>query len=316
MNVQRTSSMHLTNGDAVIYLFRKAGIVGTHVAWRDTLHEGPVPPLSSLEALSALRGAYLAERGYAKPIKVLHDFQTRDSAIARAAEFEEVTLWFEHDLYDQLQIAQILVTLDALRLEPGVVSMIASDVYLGTMTADELAALHPKRRTVTRATFEAAGEVWRAFTAEEPQRLVDLAQRDLPGLPFMRAGLMRLAQEFPWRSDGLSRSQRHALEAVAQGPARDEELFKRAQAREEAAFLGDTTFYAILRDLRSGGRPLIEGASGAYEPSALGRRILAGDGLWKDAPKRWIGGVDLAETPYVWDDDAGMFRTDERAVRS
>jgi hypothetical protein len=317
MNVQRASSMHITNGDSVLYTFRKAGIVGTHVPWRDVLFEGPVPPLSSLEQLSALRGTYLAERGYGKPIKLLHDLQARDATVLRAAEFEEVTLWFEHDLYDQLQIAQVLVTLDALRLEPGRVTIITSDVYLGSMTADELVALHPKRRVVTSAIFEAARKVWHTFTAEEPPALVALAQQDVAGLPHMRAAMLRLCQEFPWTTDRLSRSQRHALQAVGQGPARDDELFRRAMAREEAAFQGDASFYAVLRDLASGAQPLVEReAEQPYAATAPGRRILAGDGGWDAAPSRWIGGTDLGETPYLWDDDAQRFRSDDGAVRS
>lgn len=317
MNVQRASSMHITNGDSVVYTFRKAGIVGTHVPWRDVLHEGPVPPLTSLEQLSALRGTYLAERGYGKPIKLLHDFHARDATILRAREFEEVTLWFEHDLYDQLQIAQVLVTLDALDLEPGRVTMINSDIYLGSMIADELAALHPKRRVVTSAVYDAARQVWHAFTAEEPHALVALAQRDFAGLPHMRAALLRLCQEFPWTQDRLSRSERHALQAVAQGPARDDELFRRAMAREEAAFLGDTSFFAILRDLMSGPEPVIEQLpEQGYAPTALGRLILAGDGSWEAAPARWIGGTDLGETPYLWDDEARRFKSDDPTVRS
>jgi hypothetical protein len=316
MNVQRASSLHITNGDSVVYTFRKAGIVGTHLPWRDALHEGPVPPLTSLEQLSALRGAYLAERGYGSPIKLLHDFEHRDATIARAAAYEEVTLWFEHDLYDQLQVAQILVTLDALGLDPGRVTMIASDDYLGIMTADELAALHPKRRVVTSATFAAARRVWGAFTAGEPDALQAAAREDLPGLPHMRSGLHRLFQEFPWSSDRLSRSERHALQAAAQGPAPDQELFRRAQAREEAGFLGDAAFFAILRDLSRGPQPLIEGEEGGRVPTPLGRAVLAGDARWEAAPARWIGGVDLAETPYLWDDDAQRFKSDDRAVRS
>jgi hypothetical protein len=317
MNVQRASSMHITNGDSVVYLFRKAGIVGTHVPWRDNLFEGPVPPLESLEALSALRSAYLSERGYGKPIKIFNDFRARDAAIARAHEFAEVILWFEHDLYDQLQIAQVLVTLDALELEPGRVSLIGSDQYLGTMTADELAALHPKRRVVTSAVYAAARTVWRTFTAEEPQALVELSQRDLPGLPHMRSALERLCQEFPWTLDRLSRTQRHALEAVAQGPARENELYRRAQAREEATFMGDTSFFAVLRDMASGDEPLIEMLSDqTWIPAPHGRRILAGEARWDAAPSRWIGGTDLGETPYLWDDGTHRFKTDDRAVRS
>ncbi len=48
--------------------------------------------------------------------------------------------------------------------------MIASDDYLGSMTADELAALHPKRRTVTRATFDAARDVWRRLPPKSRRR--------------------------------------------------------------------------------------------------------------------------------------------------
>lgn len=317
MHVQRASSMHITNGDSVVYTFRKAGIVGTHVPWRDVLYEGPVPAISSLEALTALRGAYLAQRGYGKPIKIMHELQARDGAILRAREFEEITLWFEHDLYDQLQIAQVLVTLDALALEPGRVTMISSDVYLGSMTADEIVALHPKRRVVTAAVYESARRVWHAFTAQEPPALIELAQKDIAGLPFMRAALVRLCQEFPWTSDRLSRSQRHALEAIAQGPAREADLFRRAQAREEAAFMGDTNFAAVVRDLASGPQPLVEAqADQTYVPTALGRTLLAGDGLWEGAPPRWIGGTDLGETPYLWDDESHRFKTGDQAVRS
>ena len=35
-------------------------------------------------------------------------FVERDEAIARSHNHEEVVLWFEHDLYDQLQLIQIL----------------------------------------------------------------------------------------------------------------------------------------------------------------------------------------------------------------
>jgi hypothetical protein len=35
-------------------------------------------------------------------------FERRDEAITRFRDHEEVVLWFEHDLFDQLQLIQIL----------------------------------------------------------------------------------------------------------------------------------------------------------------------------------------------------------------
>ncbi len=310
MSSRAASSLHITNGDSVIYTFKKAGILGTHLGWRDLLHEGPVPGGLSLEACSRIRGEYLASRGFGKAIKILHDLETRNAHLRRANEFDEVVLWFEHDLYDQLQLLQILSALGEMELEPGRVSLVQSDSYLGSMTAEELVALHPKRRTVTAPMIERATSLWNAFTGADPQALEALTHADHAAFPHMRAAMVRLCEEYPWKLDGLSRSQRNALASVAQGAARDDELFRRAQAREEAPFLGDSAFYAILQDLRDPRAPLIEGESGALTPTALGRRLLAGDGDWmhENGPDRWIGGVHVTHEHDVrWDDARNAF---------
>lgn len=300
------ATLHVTNGDTVLYLFRKAGITGTHLAWRDALNEGPVPAALSLEETSAVRVAFMAARGYGSPIKLIHDFERRDAQLRKAGAFAETVLWFEHDLYDQLQLLQILCVLDELALEPGRVALVQSDHYLGTMTADELSPLLGKRRTATAATFKSAARGWARFTAGDPAEHDAAAREDAIGMPFLRAAMRRLCEEYPWTHDGLSRSERHALQAVAQGPARSDELFRRAQAREEAGFLGDTGFFKILEDLRDPAAALIEGEEGALAVTALGRRVIAGDADWLDTHHidRWIGGVRLVPDLRVrWDDE-------------
>jgi hypothetical protein len=302
-------TLHVTNGDSVLYTFKKAGITGTHLGWGDVLNEGPVPAGLDLEQTTAIRARYLSER-YGNPIKTIHTLEKRDSVLRRAPEFGEVVLWFEHDLYDQLQILQILVTLDDMNLEPGRISTIQSDSYLGPMTVEELSPLLPKRRTATAAIFKSARRSWARFTSPETSELLAAAHEDAIGLPFLRAAMHRLCQEYPWTGSGLSRGQRHALEAVAQGSGSKAELFRRAQNREEASFHGDSGFYKVLDDLRDGAAPLIEGEEGAYVLSALGRRVVAGDADWLEhvTLDRWIGGVHLegANSPR-WDDDNGRF---------
>ena len=271
-----------------------------------------MPGEQSLAELSRIRAQYAASRGYGSTIKLLHEFAVRDAAIERAREFEEVVLWFEHDLYDQLQLLQILVILDALALEPGRIALVQSDSYLGSLTAEELAALYPRRKTVTNGMLSAAKRGWEAFTANDPHTLLAHTHIDFHGLPFMRSALRRLCEEYPGSSDALSRSQRQALAAVAQGPvSKREELYARSQGREDAAFLGDANFYAVLDDLRQSSAPLIESEGGIESTTALGRRILGGDADWilEGAPiDRWIGGVHLSNDYLLrYDDDAGVF---------
>jgi hypothetical protein len=306
--------LHFTNGDGALYLLKKAGILGTHVSWRDALNEGPVPAGFSLEGTSALRATYLAVRGYGHPIKLMHEFERRDALLRRADEFDEIVLWFEHDLYDQLQLLQALTALAELNLEPGRVSVLQTDHYLASMTADEFSALFPKRRTATPAIFKSALRGWQRFTSDSPADLYEGAKEDAIGLPFLRAALQRLCEEYPWKRDGLSRSQRQALYAVAQGSARREELFARAQAREEATFMEERLFDTMLDDLARDGDALVEEEEGRLVPTALGRRVLAADADWLEehAIDRWIGGVHLQPGSLTrWDDDSQCFVASE-----
>ncbi|MBV8724761.1 MAG: DUF1835 domain-containing protein [Candidatus Eremiobacteraeota bacterium] len=301
-------ALHITNGDGAVALLKKAAIIGRHVAWRDALNEGPVPAGLSLEETSAVRSRYLGERGYGHPIRLIADFARRDQLVRRAGEFAEIVLWFEHDLYDQLQLLQSLTSLEEHALEPGRIWLVQSDHYLTALTAEQIVALHAKRRIATAAAFKSARRTWERFTSATSDALRQAAVEDAIGLPFLKGALQRLCQEYPWKRDGVSRSQRQMLYAVAQGPASNDELFARTQMREEAAFLTAGAFAMILRDLRSADAPLIEDEGGSLNLTALGRRVIAGDVDWLEhhAIDRWIGGVHLVgESVTRWDDDLG-----------
>jgi hypothetical protein len=304
------NSLHVTNGDSVLYTWKKAGLLGTHLAWRDPLHEGPVPAGLPLEELSRVRAEYLAKRGYGNPIKIHHDFEKRDATVRRAAEFDEVVLWFEHDLYDQLHLLQILNVLAGEGLGAGSVQLVQSEQYLGMLSTDEIMALYPKRRYVTRAIEERAARAWSAFTSENPEALIAAAAEKHSGLPFLRDAMRRLCEEYPAHDTGLSRTQKQILEACAQGARRKEDLFRLSQAREEAAFLGDSSCFAEVQALCAQPAPLITFLEQGCELTVLGRRVLAGDADWLEHQPldRWIGGVHLqSDRHWRWNDQRETF---------
>jgi len=95
--------------------------------WRDVLHEGPVPDVPDDE-LREVRARFLSGAG-AEDI-VRRGFQERDAALAAARDGEYV-LWFEADLYDQLQLAQILDRLARLEVAPERITLICIGEHLG-----------------------------------------------------------------------------------------------------------------------------------------------------------------------------------------
>ena len=104
------------------------------------------------------------------------ELRARDERLAAALEADErVVLWFEHDLYDQLQLLQILAGLPD---RPVGVELICVGSFpgrpdfagLGELEPDELASLWPVRTPVTDEHVRAARAGWDAFRAHRPAR--------------------------------------------------------------------------------------------------------------------------------------------------
>ena len=119
--------LHITNGDMTVGVLKAAEMPGTYLAWRDVLHDGPVPAGLSLSELSRTRVEFIASCGWGKAEEIGRQFVTRDAMVEASAKEDEVVLWFESDLYDQLQLCQVLAWYNDQPSKPGRLSMIGVD---------------------------------------------------------------------------------------------------------------------------------------------------------------------------------------------
>jgi hypothetical protein len=153
-------------------------------------------------------------------------------------------LWFEHDLFDQLQLLQVLAAVPADAV--GTVELVEPDGYLGPRPADELRQLWDTRRPITDEIAALGRAGWRAVCTDEIEPFL---HRDTSALPHLERALRRLLEEraSPPRTD------RQLLRALADGQATPFELFAANQAAEEAIFLGDAWCFLHLYDLAGRG---------------------------------------------------------------
>jgi len=296
-----TELVHITNGDHAVEVLRAAGMQGEILPWRDVLHEGPVRSDLPLEALSKLRARFIAEAGWAKLAEVEALFAARDASLRGAAKAAEVVLWFEHDLYDQLQLIQLLAWF-AVHSHPRI-SLVCEAEYLGRMTPARAGELFGERRKLVKRDFDAGLAAWAAFGSRDPFALRPDEFR-APNLRFLPAALRRLLEEYPWTRDGLSRIERQALFALEDGPQPFGRVFERNAAQEDPIFLGDTVLEWHLKRLRHDA--LVEGGD-TWSITARGRDVLHGkvDGWAAPRAPRWIGGVELRDGWPRWDAAAG-----------
>jgi hypothetical protein len=315
-------TLHVTNGDSTAHSLLQTAIVDRVVVWRDVLHEGPVPDVDDA-ALRALRARFLADADRDAGIgPVRRDFEERDAALA-AGRHSEYVLWFEADLYDQLQIAQILAQLAALAVPAEHITLICIGEYLGIAHFGGLGELRPDQLeglpaaaavTLTDDALALAARAWAALRAPDPRGLAAVVSARSPELRFLPEAFDRLGREYPWTRDGLSLTERRLLAAVAEGAADAGEAFVRGAAREARPYLGDTWAFAAIERLARADVPLLSVDAGVvtyHTPVALtdaGRRVLDGaeDHVALNGVDRWVGGVHLVGRDVVWRWDEGV----------
>jgi hypothetical protein len=231
------TTLHVTNGDSVVSTLRETSLSGSVLPWRDALHEGPLEfdPASSRR----VRAAFLSGCGWEDLDMILADFERRDTALSEATH---VVLWFEHDLYDQLQLLQALAQVR----DDQEVELIQADTYLGSLDPAALEALWDTRRVVPLEARELARDAWRAICSGEIEAVL---QRDTSDLPFLAPALRRLLEE----REPLPRTKRQLLSALAEGATTPLEAFHGNQSREEAIFLGDAWAFRSLSELADAG---------------------------------------------------------------
>src|SRR5262245_34536649 len=276
------ATLHVTNGDSAGNTLRQTGLGGAVLPWRDVLHEGPVPAGPRRELLQA-RAAFLSGCGWGSRRSIAASLEQRDRRLVRALrDGHQVVLWFEHDLYDQLQLADALALAgsagsggddppDPPRTpagggpEPLLVGPFPGRPAfrgLGELTADELQTLWPARVPAGQDTLAAAVSAWAAVRHPDPSALAATARADLPGLPFLGPALLRLLEELPAPRDGLSGTERRTLHAIAAGAVTPVDAFLAAQDLEPAPFLGDTWFFRTLAALGTAQARLVETRDG------------------------------------------------------
>ncbi len=302
-----------------------AGISGEILAWRDILHEGPVPTELPLDELSAVRAEYLAALGAGQLADLERDFRDRDDALRRFTDNDEVVLWFEWDLYDQLQLLQILDYLSRYSREhleetKTRLTIVSFAGYLGNLPLDRFPELHAQRGEITDAMLALGRRAWRAFRDPDPRELETLLATDTSALPFLYDALVRHLEEFPSVRNGLSRSELQLLEAIAARPITFTEIFRRVATREDRIFCGDSTMAAYLERLSRGAEPLVVYPSGeridaprgeedaaAFRNAQIalteaGCAVLSGERDWigMGDEDRWLGGARLAKGTARW----------------
>ena len=296
--------------------------MGSSCLGKTSCTKGPSRQVLILTPSARSRAQFLSDRGCGALHDLRDTFARRNATLAQLNRYEDIILWFEHDLYDQLQLIQILDYLAAHDREGIRISLICIDHYpgvrdfrgLGDLQPEHIPTLFDQRNPLTDAQMAVATTAWQAFQCEDPTSVEEVLGQDTAPLPFLHGALRRHLEQLPSSRNGLGQTELQALSDVASGIADPVALLKSHWAAEDRLFMGDWAYWAVLKELARGPRPLVLLRHPRDEPRFTHARVTVtedrqavlrgeSDAIRLNGIDRWFGGVHLQghEASWRWD---------------
>lgn len=307
-------TLHILNGDATAEAFAQSNIVrptdsSDVLIWREALSEGPVKADGSPDEFWNARRAWLAvyagepaATGYEQ--QVVRELEK----LANPAEYDEIYLWFEHDLFCQINLVFLLAQLadrprGATKIKQVSVDSVPDEPFfkgMGQLTGAQLATLYLQAEELTEHELAVAGRVWRAYAEPEPLAVQKLLDADFGRLRFLKNALILHLQRFPFTSNHLNLIE-HLLTAILmEGPLPEARLIGRYLQQDRVYGITDLSVAEYIRQLN--------GKLWAYTDEGVsltesGADVIAGRRQLNPV-ERWLGGFyQTADSPYRWDSE-------------
>jgi RNA polymerase sigma factor (sigma-70 family) len=331
------SMLHIVNGDSVADKLKQGVVQGDILVWREVYPAGPIFADMSDPANRSARARYLEQTMGIPPAEYSKISETQEKEIERFRAYDEIVLWFEHDLFDQTMLCYLLNWFAKQPLGKTKLSLLCIGAYpgiecfrgLGQLSVQQMETLSGTWQSVGRQELDLGGALWEAYASSDPTKLTELLQGDTSALPFAREAFEAHLARLPSVRDGLGLVERTTLEKVRCGHSLPGKLFRHVGDELHTLGMGDLEYWRYLARMSQEPHPLLHMEGFAGFPSfggselsfrdctitmtELGNRVLDGkeDWLALQGIDEWFGGLRLQgrSVPWRWDEDR------KRAVR-
>ena len=313
--------LHLVNGGSTALQMKNAHVPGIIESADEILMEGAARNRLAQQEDWVFRAERLETYLEFPRAAYMAGVEQRTELLEQALQHDEVVLWFEEDLFCQVNYMQLLSWLasHAAKLEHFTYVCPPTE-RLGELSAARLDQLFAERKPVSAALTRLADGAWTAYTHEDPfelQSLIDNA--DFTAWPALRDGLRAHLARLPDASVGVNRIEHTLLVAIQRGASSFHAIFGALceQLPEYGVpdgmvvrYLVDLAAPPALVTIATGNSALkisVESArEWTFDLTPLGRAVLTGE---EDYAKhatfdRWLGGVHLSgKAAWRWNSE-------------
>lgn len=309
--------VHIVNGDHTGNKLKN--IDGKIIVWREMYDMGPLTPEMNRQGMKQRASFFEKKLGVPGDL-FLETCRQQEQSLASLPKNSEITLWFEHDRYDQTMLLYLLKTIGNIgftnlflvtaNAHPGVEPFFG----LGQLSESQLELLLARRIPIATEWLSQASEGWGAYASSNPGDLENWLHHGACDIPYTKEALQHHFHYYPSEKNGLSEVEEATFKFLYDGMASFHELFQNVKKQRSQDGISDLYFAALLNELYHVPYPLIKVTGGslpryniepedAYiELTRNGIEVLMEreDRVELAPPDWWLGGVHINSGKWRW----------------
>lgn len=234
---------HILNGDALAYSFPDAEIIGDLIVVREALIEGDLSG-DNLQDFWHARAKHIGITAAAYHNDVVKEFEK----IMKAPDNSEFNLWFEYDLFCQVNIWFVISIINSLSINKKVYAVYTSHLDktnkqfwngFGQANSSELTICFANRTPLNDADLQLGQDLWTAYQSDSLEELIHLAENQSPAFPYLQEVVEAHVDRFP--KNGTKGRPEKVIEEIIQNDITDfNDVFREFWNRESIYGFGDT----------------------------------------------------------------------------
>lgn len=256
------NTLHILNGDSTLELFDRSNLKGETFVWREVLAEGPVHPVFNSDEFWNERRSFMTSFFNVEPVEYDRDVYLPFKALTeKLYQFDEIILWFEYDLFCQINL-MALISFMAEKREPAqTISMVCSGkiddsgkLYgLGELSTQQLEEQLNKKLKLNTREFEFAKDVYQTYTSPNPDELFTYSILPSDEFWYLADALKAHFKRFPYADSGLTEIEQKVIELSSEVDNERQLVDKLLRWQQYYGF-GDLQYFSVLNSLK----PLFE----------------------------------------------------------
>lgn len=253
-----SSLLHITNGDSFTEKLKSLKLKGDIITWREMLCEGKTLTNVGSESFWKTRFEFLNKNYKVSKSWFIEKTLKEYRSLCNHKQQDEIVLWFEYDLFCQINMIAVLSWLKTNR-KYAQISLVCSGkeddtdkMYgLSELSDEQLLKLYKNKVELSQDDIEYADYVWQLYCSDNPIRLENLSDYSEFQFDYLSYAVQAHLHRFPSIKNGLNEMENNMLRRAYEQKPSSKKIFL-ADLLQNQGFLGfgDSQYERALGRLR------------------------------------------------------------------